>query len=310
MPEIRYVKPYFSSIKLVLFPGVTQVAVQYNQGRQGTQLVAESPQIKTTITGWINNQVVRQDVFVFDAEPVDTPSMSDVLNKAKVLGVDVAETWTAAFDQIAEVFPQTTEQPGGTNGIGPAVYLRPDAFESNLHPTLKKSITVKVGVYSDAEYTKLQTYLNLTFEDGETKREREANLASLVKAKSDLEQNLQRTNLLLEARIAGDSVPKLPNGETYSDFVLRKSIDELLAMVKQLETELGYRTKQVAELTQVLNCDLSLLLGSKTPLQKSVMSSVGALRTAILLTLKKTHPDYAEIDVEKIMEQFAIPDIS
>ena len=179
--------PYFSSIKLVLFPGVTQVAVQDNQGRQGTQLVAESPQIKTTITGWINNQVVRQDVFVFDAEPVDTPSMSDVLDKAKVLGVDVAETWTAAFDQIAEVFPQTAEQPGGTNGIGPAVYLRPDAFESNRHPTLKKSITVKVGVYSDAEYTKLQTYLNLTFADGETKREREANLASLVKAKSDIQ---------------------------------------------------------------------------------------------------------------------------
>lgn len=141
---------------------------------QGTQLVEESPQIKTTITGWINDQVVRQDVFVFDAEPVDTPSMSDVLDKAKVLGVDVAETWTAAFDQIAEVFPQTAEQPSGTNSIGPAVYLRPDAFESNLHPTQKKSITVKVGVYSDAAYTKLQTYLNLTFEDGETKREREA----------------------------------------------------------------------------------------------------------------------------------------
>lgn len=310
MPEIRYVKPYFSSIKLVLFPGVTQVAVQDNQGRQGTQLVAESPQIKTTITGWINDQVVRQDVFVFDSEPANTPSMSDVLNKAKLLGVDVANTWTSAFDQIAEVFPQTAEQPSGTNELGPAVYLRPDAFESNLHPTQKKSITIKVGVYSDAEYTKLQTYLNLTFEDGETRRERETNLANLLKAKSELVQNMDRTNRLLAARVAGEPVPKLPSGETYSDFVLKQSVLELQAMVKQLESELGYRTKQVEELSQVLNGDLSQLLGDNTPLQKSVMASVGALCSAILLTLKSTHSDYADIDVEQIMSEFAIPDIS
>ena len=88
MPEVRFVKPYFSSIKLVLFPGVTQVAVQDREGRQGTQLVAEAPQIKTTITGWINDQVVRQDVFVFDDEPVNTPSMNDVLEQALSLGVD------------------------------------------------------------------------------------------------------------------------------------------------------------------------------------------------------------------------------
>ncbi len=310
MINSRYVLPYFSALKLVLFPGITQVAVQDQQGRQGTQLVDEPPQIKTTITGWINNQVVRQDVIVFDAEPVDKPSMADVLDSARELGVDVADTWSSAFDQVAELFPATKDQDASAENLGPKVFLRADAFEANLHPTQKKSVTMKVGVYSDATYSKLQTYLNLTFEDGETKREREANLATLNRAKAELEQNLERTNLLLEARIAGDPVPKLPNGEAYSDFVLRKSIDELLEMVKQLGSELGYRTKQIAELTQVLNGDLSLLLGSKTPLQKSVMLSVGALCTAILITLKKTHPDYAEIDIEKIMAQFAIPDIS
>ena len=310
MLNSRFVNPYFSSLKLVLFPGVTQVAVQDRDGRQGMQLVDEPPQIKTTITGWINNQVVRQDVFVFNDDPVDSPSMDAVLKQALALGVDVAETWNNAFDQVAELFPATKDQEPGAEVFGPAVFLRPDSFEANLHPTQKKSVTIKVGVYSDDSYSKLQTYLNLTFEDGETKRERETNLATLTRAKTDLVQNLERTNLLLESRIAGEPVPKLPSGDAYSDFVLRKSSDELLEMVKQLESELGYRTKQIAELTQVLNGDLSLLLGSKTPLQKSVMSSVGALCTAILLTLKKTNPDYSEIDVEKIMEQFAIPDIS
>ncbi len=311
----RFVKPYFSSIKLVLFPGVTQVAVQDREGRQGTQLVAEAPQIKATITGWINGQVVRQDVFVFDDEPVDNllnwrqPSMDDVLKKALSLGVDVAETWNSAFDQVAEVFPETKDQDPSAVANGPAVYLRPDAFEANLHPTQKKSITIKVGVYSDAAYRNLQTYLHLTFEDGETKREREANLAQLAKAKADITSNLNASRLLLAARIAGEPVPVIEN-LNYNTEVLKKSVEELTALVKQQESELGYRTKQITELEQVFNGDLSLLLGSTTALHQSVMVSVGALCTAILITLKETNPDYMKIDVDKIMSEFAIPDIS
>ena len=305
----RFVKPYFSSIKLVLFPGVTQVAVQDREGRQGTQLVAEAPQIKTTITGWINNQVVRQDVFVFHEEPTDSPSMSDVLDKALELGVDVSASWNSAFDKVAELFPATTDQDKGSESNGPAVYLRPDAFEANLHPTQKKSITIKVGVYSDGTYTKLQTYINLMFEDGETKREREANLAQLAKAKSEITVNLNATQALLAARTAGTAVPKI-DGFTFNEFALKQTVEELTATAKQQETELGLRVKQIAELNQVLNGELSLLLGSKTELHQSVMASVGALCTAILVTLKETNPDYMEIDVGKIMSEFAIPDIS
>ena len=309
MLNSRFVKPYFSSLKLVLFPGVTQVAVQDREGRQGTQLVDEAPQIKTTITGWINNQVVRQDVIIFQNEPVDTPSMSDVLEQAKSLGVDVTESWNNAFDQVAEIFPSTRDQPEGSESNGPAVFLRPDAFEANLHPTQKKSITIKVGVYSDAQYSTLQTYLNLHFEDGETKREREANLAQLTKAKSDLEKSLVNLRALLAALLVGSPVPT-PEGFTYNEFILKQTGEELAAIIKQQETELGYRVKQVAELQQVLNGELSLLLGAKTPLQQSVMASVGALCTAILLTLKGTHPDYGDIDVQKIMSEFTFPDIS
>ena len=305
----RFVKPYFSSIKLVLFPGVTQVAVQDSDGRQGIKLVDEAPQIKTTVTGWINNQVVRQDVFVFDEEPTDFPTMFDVLAKASELGVDVTESWNSAFDKVAELFPATKDQEEGSESNGPAVYLRPDAFEANLHPTQKKSITIKVGVYSDGTYTKLQTYINLMFEDGETKREREANLAQLARAKSEITVNLNATQALLAARTAGTAVPRI-DGFTFNEYVLKQTVEELTATAKQQETELGLRVKQIAELNQVLNGELSLLLGSTTALHQSVMDSVGALCTAILITLKETHPDYKEINVAKIMSEFALPDIS
>ena len=151
--------------------------------------------------------------------------------------------------------------------------------------------------------------MHLTFEDGETKREREANLAQLSKAATDITSNLNASRLLLAARIAGGPVPVIEN-LTYSAEVLKKTVDELTAVVKQQEAELGYRSKQIADLSHVLNGDLSLLLGSTTALHQSVMASVGALCTAILITLKETNPDYMEIDVAKIMSEFAIPDIS
>ena len=306
----RNVKPYFSSIKLVLFPGYTSVAVQDQQGRQGTQLVDEKPQIKTTITGWMNNQVVRQDVFVFDAEPVDGPSMTDVLEAAKEIGIDVAEAWSGAFDQVAEIFPATKDQEASASTIGPQVYLRADAFEAQLHPTQKKSVTMKVGVYSDVEYTNLQTYLNLTFEDGDTKREREAYLAQLNNSKRDIEVSLSRLELLVAARLANQGTPVIP-GFQYSEYILSQTTDQLKDLVKQQQQDLVYRTKQVADQNQVLNGDLSLLLGNdNTPLQQTISASVGALCTAILRTLKETHPDYANIDVAQIMSEFATPDVS
>jgi hypothetical protein len=147
------------------------------------------------------------------------------------------------------------------------------------------------------------------FEDGETKREREANLAQLAKAKSEIAVNLNATQALLAARTAGTAVPKI-DGFTYNEFALKQTVEELTATAKQQETELALRVKQIAELNQVLNGELSLLLGSKTALHQSVMESVGALCTAILITLKETHPDYKEIDVAKIMSEFAVPDIS
>lgn len=305
--EIRYTKPFFSSIKLVLFPGFSQVAVEDQQGRQGIQTVTDEPQISTSITGWINNQVVRQDSFQFDG--VSTPTMTQILDQAKVIGTDVVLAWNNAFDQVAELFPQTAEQPIGSQVNGPAVFLRADAFEANLHPTQKKSIKIKVGVYADATYSKVQTYLELLFVDGDTRRERDKNTAELQAAMKQIELQVNVTGQLLAARIAGAAVPVI-TGFTYNEIALKQTVAELTTSLKGFEAELVMRQKQLAEITKVLSGGLATLLGSTTALHQSVMTSVGALCTAILVTLKTTHPDYAGIDVAKIMSEFAIPDIS
>jgi hypothetical protein len=307
----RFVTPYFSTIKLVLFPGVTQVAVQDQQGRQGVQLVDEKPQVRTNITGWIDNTVVRSDNFVFSTESVVAADAIvypvDVLEAAKQVGVDVAEAWSATFDQVAEEFAATKDQPAGSESAGPPVFLRADAFEANLNPTQKKSVTMKVGVYSDDSYTKLQTYIQLVFEDGETKRERETNLANLTSAKGQLETTLAALDALVAAREANAAVP---SSFQYNEYILGQTLEQLHATRTQTAAELASRIQQIAQLSQVLNGDLSTLLGNSTSLHQTVMGSVGALCTAILLTLKQVNPDYADIDAAAIMAKFSTPDIS
>lgn len=306
MPEIRYPKPYFSSLKLVLNKSVAEVAVQDAQGRQGMQLRDEEPQIQANITGWINNQVVRSDNVTFPHEPTNAPSMSDVLDAAEQIGVDVVKAWTEAFDAIADEFPQTKEQPEGASAWGPPVYLRPDAFQANLHPTQRKSVLIRVGVYSDAAYGKLQTNLHLVFEDGASKREREANIAQLQQSKIQATANLAQINELIALKQGNQTLPDNVNPQ-----FANQTVEQLQGMVKQIEQEIKYRDAQIAELSQVIAGDLNKLLGGdKTPLQVKVLTSVGALCTAILGTLKASNPDYAGIEVAKIMSEFVVPDIS
>lgn len=307
--ETRYVTPYFSSIKLVLFPGVASVAVKDQQGRDGVSLVEERPQIKTHLTGWLNNQVVRSDEFVFEAGK--TPSMESVLARAKQMGVDVVEILQEVFDAVAEQFPQTAEQAAGAESSGPAVYLRPDSFECNLDPGTRKSLQIKVGVYGEAEFQKVQTYIRLVFEDGETKRQRLANIADLQAAKTQVTDNLTALRALIALKQSGGSIPS----GVYSEYHVSMATDQLVALERQTAGELAMRVKQIAELQQVLNGDLATLLGdptaeNATPLQIKVSQMVGALCPAILLQLKETNPDYANIDVAGIMAKFAIPDVS
>lgn len=224
------------------------------------------------------------------------------------MGVDVVATLNEAFDAIADLFPQTAQQPSGAEAAGPPIYFRPDAFSSNMHPTTKKSITIKVGVYSreDCSTESLQTYLQLAFEDGETKREREANIAQLQETVTQVQANLTSLDALITLKQAGTAIP----AGQYNDHLVSQSVAELQRARTATAQELTMRIKQVEQLQQVLNKPLSTLVGDTTPLQKKFMSCVISLCTSILLTLKESNPDYASIDVASIMAKFAAPDIA
>jgi hypothetical protein len=308
--ETRYPIPYFSALKVLLHEGRTDKAVKDQQGNQGTVEVAEKAQIRCHLTGWLNGQVVQANDYIFESMAATGPKMEDILAAASSLGVDVPKTLNEAFDAIAELFPQTAEQPAGSSVMGSPVYLRPDAFEANMHPTTKKSITIKVGVYDDAEFTKLMAYVHLSFEDGETKRERLAVISQLQETLAQVQTNLTAMDALIALK---QSNAPIPSGE-YNEYLTSKTVAELQQLRVGIIQEIAQRQSQLAQLNQVLNKDLSTLIGSgaedDTPLQKKFMNCVAALCTSILLTLKASTEKYKNIDVAAIMALFAPPDIT
>lgn len=309
--ETRYPVPYFSSLKVALHEGRVDKAVKDEQGNQGTIAVAEKAQIRCHLTGWLNGQVVQANDYAFESNATSGPKMEDILATATSLGVDVPKTLNEAFDAIAELFPQTAEQPAGSSVMGSPVYLRPDSFEANMHPTLKKSITIKVGVYDDAEFTKLMTYIHLAFEDGETKRERLANISQLQDVLSQVQANLTAMDGLIALKQSNSTIPP----DTYNEYLVSKTVAELQQLRVGVVQEIAQRQAQLTQLQQVLNKDLSILIGpvtapDATPLQIKFMTCVGALCTAILMTLKATTEKYKNIDVAAIMALFAPPVIT
>jgi len=305
--ETRYVKPYFSTIQLIL------------NSNPDNGIPTEAPKIKTTITGWLNNQVVKTDEFSFLNEPVDTPSMTDVLELAKTLGIDVVESWNEAFNEIANEFDQTKDQAVGAQSNGPSITLRPDSFFAHLHPTDKKSIAIKVGIYSPLKeknsnnevvvvnpYHKYQNSINLVFEDGQSKRERDNMIAGLVGQNTDATNRITLINSLITLKQNNEPLPE----NTSIEFI-DKTIPQLQGLVALAESDIAFRQSRISVLQSVIAGDISKLLGSEnTTLQTKVLTSVAALCTAILITLKSYHPDYVNIDVAKIMSEFAVPDIS
>lgn len=309
MTEIRYVKPYFSSINLVLHDGVVQVPVVNQQtGEQRLIDQQQKAQLQCNITGWINNNVARSDTFTFLKEQTEGPSMQTVLAAASQLGVDVIAAWQNAFDQIADQFPVTAEQADGSQTMGPPIYLRADAFKANLHPTQNKALEIKVGVYSDAAYQRLQCYIILSFEDGSSTRTREGNIAQLLAGVTNLNSTI---SLLSEVIVAKETNAEMPANTPV--YMTQQTVEQLTQQKVSAEQQRDNMQKEADRLKAVVVGKLSTLLGgvagSETPLQLSVKQSVGALCSAILAVLKQTNPDYANIDIAKIMSEFAIPSL-
>lgn len=283
--ETRYVKPYFSTLDVNFYPIVVGVPVENSAGQTTTMAVNRDPSVLTKITGWLAGIKAREDNLEFKGA-----DMEAILTVAQQIGVDLTESFNAVFDQVANEFPVTEDQPVGSSAKGPAIYLRPERFAADLNPNGPKSVVFTAGVYSDSAMTKRSAYFELVFEDGESKRNRQTRIIQLQQAVAEQQSYLDETH---------------QNWASFSD--------EQKAQLKQYaEINIPNLEKQIASLESQTVGHLNDLIGTSVPetsLQESVKATVAVLCTAILVRAKATIPDYADIDVQQIMQEFAIPSV-
>lgn len=283
--ETRYVKPYFSTLDVNFFPIVVGVPVENSAGQTTTMAVNREPSILTKITGWIAGIKAREDNVELkgqDMEAVKAVSLQ--------LGVNLLDAFTGVFDQVANEFPVTEDQPAGSSAKGPAIYMRPERFACDLNPSGPKSVVFTAGVYSDSALTKRSAYFELVFEDGESKRNRETRIIQLQQNVEEQESYVNETH------------------QNWANFT-----DEQKTQLKRYaEINIPNLNKQIASLQSQTVGHLNDLVGTsdpETPLQQAVKATVGALCASVLTRIKQTNPDYADIDVQQIMQEFAIPNV-
>lgn len=283
--ETRYVKPYFSTIDVNFFPIVVGVPVENSAGQTTTMAVNREPSILTKITGWIAGIRAREDNLEFKGQ-----DMESIKTISTQLGVNLLDSFTSVFDKVANEFPVTEDQPEGSSTKGPAIYMRPERFACDLNPSGPKSVVFTAGVYSDAALTKRSAYFELVFEDGESKRNRDARVIQL-------QQNIEEQQSYIDETHQ--------NWDNFND-------EQKTQLKRYAEINIPNLNKQVMSLQSQTVGHLNDLVGTSEPetqLQQVVKATVATLCASILTKVKQTNPDYADIDVQQIMQEFAIPNV-
>lgn len=283
--ETRYVKPYFSTLDVNFYPIVVGVPVENSAGQPTTMPVNRVPSVLTKITGWLAGVKAREDNLEFKDD-----NMEAVKAISLQIGVNLLDSFNYVFDQVTNQFPVTEDQPEGSNAGGPAIYMRPERFACDLNPSGPKSVVFTAGVYSDEAMTNRTAYLELVFEDGESKRNRQTRIIQMQQAVDEQQSYIDETH------------------QNWANF----SEEQKTQLKVYAEINIPNLTKQIQALESKTIGNLNDLIGTsnpETPLQQSVKSTVVALCAAILTLTKQMVPDYADIDVQQIMQEFAIPSV-
>lgn len=285
--ETRYVKPYFSQVDVNFHNIVVGVPVENSAGQQGYINQDIDPTIKTIITGWIAGKKARVDEFTFTG--ADLAAINTI---AGVLGGNLEEYFVDIFDKIANHFPVTEDQPEGSQGIGPAIYIRPERFAFRADPDTPKSVVITAGVYTDSNFSKRSAYFELVFEDGESKRNRQTRVIQLEQS---LEEQLAYAN------------ETHPQWEQYSTEQKTQLKQYASINIPNMQKEIDNLNSQVVGSLDDL---VGTTEGGDTALQAVCKEFLGVFCGSVLTKIKAENEEYSNINVELIMSEFAIPDVS
>lgn len=332
--ETRPALPYVSHLKIVKYPNLQVVYGKDQQGRDAQGLMSNQPSIQVEITLYLvgsdgTTEKAFTKPYTFYSKDFVNTILSDIakivnpdqnvlatkqvfedrLANEKLWVEDVLEAagiptleglWEDAFSDSLDMFPAWVAAPiGGVN-----TFIRQLEWDARLSYESNKTITVTMGVYSTDKFDEPQPERkSLTFEDGATKRQREAQLAQLNTA----------ITIRTEAIAAIDAIKvakELPAGQERTNtlaqynqqLVNHADLDGLRAQtVQELE---GYRA-QKAQVSSVTYGSIAELV--------AVPSIAGSMKPlvvdGIIATLKGVLPEWKDLDMDVVASRFALPSV-
>lgn len=278
--EVRYTTPYVSGLRWRLHEIIEGTPVQDQSGNQAIRVDQKKPGLTIEVTPYLGTVKGKTKPYEFGDGSNGLPTMADVLAGAG----DVAGTWAAALDQMADIFPLLKEPPAAAKKDGLPVYLRLDSWQANLQWDGAKAVTAILGIYSDKNYADVQAYVSLVFADGATLRQRE-------------QQRDAFTAQIEQADSILSDPPTYPNWSALNHEQQQQLTKQAPLAKKSAQENL---TRMSTQLVAPLSDLLSIV---------EVQQSVGALIAACFSGLVAADADWKDVDVATVMSKFALPDV-
>lgn len=283
--EIRFARPYVSGLNWRLHEIAEGTPVQDPSGNVNVAVDRKQPGLLIQVTPYIGAIAAGTEQYEFKGMPAvgdHLPSMDAVLSSA---GGRIAQTWADALDGMANLFPVLADPPAGAESGGLTRYLRLDAWRANTQSIGPKAVEAVLGVYRDADYKQVVNYIQLVFADGDTMRGRQSQ-------REGFQQQIAQANSILA------DPPSYPNWSSLPT-------EEQQRLIQQAPLAKKHAEEQIARLDSQLVAPLSTLFGLP-----AIAASVVQLVTACYAALVANHPDWANVDVATVMQEFAFPDVS
>lgn len=273
--NIAYVIPRVLSFKHVIHEIIEGRQVRTANG-EATQISKSKPSLTMGI-GYVDpsGDINGGDSFTFGEQAANgLASLSEILTNA---GVDVVAVWEAAFDAAKEKFSKTADQPESQKSVGVPWYLRVDVVQGTLNPTGNMGLSMTVGAYKDANFSKVASFFEIGFFDKRT----------MLKRQDQLEQI--KTNIAQRTEMAaGTHVTQL---EMTPDQLAKSKATAAVDLVVDEMQKAQHENALAAPLSDILNL-------------VAVQTAFAAVAQAVFTELQAKQPDWADINVAEVMELF------
>ena len=247
-----------------------------------------SPDVTSAIT-MITNRIDDEKLWLEDVLlAAGTPSLEGL--------------WSDAFSDSLDTFPQWVESQNPIGGI--PVYMRQLEWDARLDLDGNKSVTVTMGLYPTAACdSEMPVRKELKFEDGVTRRAREAQIAQLETVIADRQVGLTTIDAIKVAKALPPGATRTAQLAAFSQQIVNQP--DLDAYRAQVAQELAGYQSQLASLRAVTYGTIASLMASP-----SVAGSIKSLIVdGIIATLQSIIPEWSGLDMQLVSDRFFLPPV-